>query len=482
MTKKDSALININHKQLRSSSFYIYRYKGGECTLVKVAKFGGSSLADANQFKKVAEIIRSDAKRKFIVVSAPGKRHDHDFKITDLLIQLGEAYMKNEKYKSYYITIIDRFATIIRDLQLDESLIGKIEAKLQEIMESDLDYHEKLNHFKAVGEDTSAKILSQYLQSLGTNATYINPKDAGMILRDDEFGAQLLEESYEQIYKLRDYDEEVLVIPGFFGYTKEGKLTTFSRGGSDITGAIIAAGVKAELYENFTDVDCVYTVNPNIVKNPKPITTLTYREMRELSYAGFSVFHDEALIPAFKANIPVAIKNTNNPSAPGTKIVKEKKDSEKRVVGIASDTGFSSIYVSKYLMNREIGFGRRLLQIFEEEHVSFEHVPSGIDEMTVIVRDSQLTDKKLETIVQRIKDELAPDTVSVHDNLALIMVVGEGMKETIGMAQTATTALGNAKVNIEMINQGSSEVSMMFGIKANDLHRAIQSLYDAFFG
>src|SRR5690606_18387231 len=155
-----------------------------------------------------------------------------------------------------------------------------------------------------------------------------------------EFGAQLLEESYEQIYKLRDYDEEVLVIPGFFGYTKEGKLTTFSRGGSDITGAIIAAGVKAELYENFTDVDCVYTVNPNIVKNPKPITTLTYREMRELSYAGFSVFHDEALIPAFKANIPVAIKNTNNPSAPGTKIVKEKKDSEKRVVGIASDTGF----------------------------------------------------------------------------------------------------------------------------------------------
>lgn len=447
---------------------------------MKVAKFGGSSLADANQFKKVAEIIKSDEKRKFIIVSAPGKRHDHDFKITDLLIQLGEAYMKKEKYKSYYITIMDRFSTIIRDLNIDEALIDEIEEKLQSIMYSDMEYNEKLDHFKAVGEDSSAKILSKYLQTLNIQASYINPQAAGMILKEDEFGAQLLEESYDEIYKLRDYDG-VLVIPGFFGYTKEGKLTTFSRGGSDITGAIIAAGVKAELYENFTDVDSVYTVNPNIVENPKPITTLTYREMRELSYAGFSVFHDEALIPAFKANIPVAIKNTNNPSAPGTKIVSEKETNEKRVVGIASDTGFSSIYVSKYLMNREIGFGRRLLQILEEEHVSFEHAPSGIDEMTIIVRDSQLTEEKLDTIVSRIKNELTPDTVSVHHHLALIMVVGEGMKETIGMAQTATTALGNAKVNIEMINQGSSEVSMMFGIKANDLHRAISSLYQAFF-
>lgn len=446
---------------------------------MKVAKFGGTSLADANQFKKVADIIKADEERKFIVVSAPGKRHEHDFKITDLLIRLGEAYVKKEKYKSYYITIVDRFFQIINDLELDESLMNEIEDRIKQVMELDLEFNEKLDHFKAIGEDSSAKILSQYLQKLGLEASYVNPKDAGILLEDTPTGAKLSDKSYDRIYQLRDRGG-ILVIPGFFGYTEDGKLLTFSRGGSDITGAIVAAGVKASLYENFTDVDSVYTVNPKIVENPKPIELLTYREMRELSYAGFSVFHDEALIPAFKANIPVEIKNTNNPLKKGTLIVSNKKPNDNCVVGIASDTGFSSIYVSKFLMNRELGFGRKLLQIFEEEGVSFEHVPSGIDEMTVIVRDSQLGDKE-ERIVERIKNELHPDTVAVHHNLALIMVVGEGMKETIGMAQRATTALGEAKVNIEMINQGSSEVSMMFGIKANDLHRAIKSLYREFF-
>lgn len=446
---------------------------------MKVAKFGGTSLADANQFKKVADIIKADEERKFIVVSAPGKRHEHDFKITDLLIRLGEAYVKKEKYKSYYITIVDRFFQIINDLELDESLMNEIEDRIKQVMELDLEFNEKLDHFKAIGEDSSAKILSQYLQKLGLEASYVNPKDAGILLEDTPTGAKLSDKSYDRIYQLRDRGG-ILVIPGFFGYTEDGKLLTFSRGGSDITGAIVAAGVRASLYENFTDVDSVYTVNPKIVENPKPIELLTYREMRELSYAGFSVFHDEALIPAFKANIPVEIKNTNNPLKKGTLIVSNKKPNDNCVVGIASDTGFSSIYVSKFLMNRELGFGRKLLQIFEEEGVSFEHVPSGIDEMTVIVRDSQLGDKE-ERIVERIKNELHPDTVAVHHNLALIMVVGEGMKETIGMAQRATTALGKAKVNIEMINQGSSEVSMMFGIKANDLHRAIKSLYREFF-
>src|SRR5699024_4785213 len=277
-------------------------------------------------------------------------------------------------------------------------------------------------------------------------------------------------------------EEGVVVIPGFYGYTNDGILATFSRGGSDITGAIIAAGIKAELYENFTDVDSVYSVNPAIIENPKEIRVLTYREMRELSYAGFSVFHDEALIPAFNAKIPVCVKNTNNPSASGTMIVAKKEEKEEKcVVGIASDTGFKSIYVSKFLMNREIGFGRKLFQILEEEQVSYEHAPSGIDDMSIIVRDSQLPDDKEELIVSRIKNELKTDTVTIHRDLALIMVVGEGMKETIGMAQTATVALGKAKVNIEMINQGSSEVSMMFGIKANGLNRAIKSLYHAFF-
>jgi len=447
---------------------------------MKVAKFGGSSLADANQFMKVANIVKEDETRKFIVVSAPGKRHDHDYKMTDLLIQLGTAYVNDEKYKSYYITIMDRFAKIIKELKLEKSLLTEIEDRLRSIMSLDLPFDEHLDHFKSLGEDSSARILSAYLNSQGVKASYTNPKDAGIILKEDDTGVQLCESSYELLTNLHD-KTGVSVIPGFFSYTANNKLKTFSRGGSDITGAIIAAGVKADLYENFTDVDSVYTVNPTIVENPKAIPVLTYREMRELSYAGFSVFHDEALIPAFKENIPVEIKNTNNPSAKGTLIVSDKKQSEYSVVGIASDTGFSSIYVSKFLMNRELGFGRKLLQILEEEGVSFEHVPSGIDEMTIIVRDTQLANNKEDIIVERIKNELSPDTVTVHHNLAMVMVVGEGMKETIGMAQTATTALGEARVNLEMINQGSSEVSMMFGIKANDLHRAIQSLYAAFF-
>lgn len=452
----------------------------GGVSRMKVAKFGGSSLADANQFRKVGEIIKSDPKRKFIVVSAPGKRHDKDFKITDLLIQLGNAYINNEKYKSYYITIMDRFSKIIEELNLSEDLITQIEDKIKSFMESDLNDADKLNSFKAIGEDSSAKILASYLRSLGLDAKYVNPKEAGIIVKDDPNGAQLLQDKIDDIYTLRE-KEGILVIPGFYGYTEDGVLTTFSRGGSDITGSIIAAGVKAELYENFTDVDSVYSVNPSIVENPKEIKVLTYREMRELSYAGFSVFHDEALIPAVKAKVPVCIKNTNNPSAPGTMIVAEREKDDKCVVGIASDTGFTSIYVSKFLMNREIGFGRKLFQIFEEENVSFEHAPSGIDDMSVIVRDSQLTEEKEKIIVDRIKNELKADTVTIHRDLALIMVVGEGMKETIGMAQTATAALGDAKVNIEMINQGSSEVSMMFGIKSDGLHRAIKSMYQAFF-
>ncbi len=450
---------------------------------MKVAKFGGSSLANAEQFRKVGNIIKEDKDRKFIVVSAPGKRHDLDYKMTDLLIDLAEAYIEKDKYKSYYITILDRFTKIVSELGLSEDLVTDIENHIQSIMQADLSDEARIDSFKAVGEDSSAKILSAYLQSLGIKATYTNPKDAGITLRNDPHGAQLEDDSYAKIYQLRKQDG-VMVIPGFFGYTKEGALTTFSRGGSDITGAIIAAGVQADLYENFTDVDSVYSVNPSIIENPKEIQILTYREMRELSYAGFSVFHDEALYPAFQEKIPVCIKNTNNPSAEGTMIVAEKAPDTSNnncVVGIAGDAGFKSIYVSKFLMNREIGFGRKLFAILEDEDVSFEHAPSGIDDISIIVRESQLSKEKEQVIIDRIENELEADTVTINRDLALIMIVGEGMKETIGMAQTATNALGDAKVNLEMINQGSSEVSMMFGIKSNGIHRAIKSLYRAFF-
>jgi len=450
--------------------------------MMKVAKFGGSSVADAEQLEKVARIIQSDKERRIIVVSAPGKRFADDVKVTDLLINLGESYKENRQYEHELSLVVERFRSIVTDLNLSDQVIDKIEIEINNIFASSETIYSKLEALKAVGEDTLAQILSEYLTSLGMNAKYLNPKDAGLILSDQPGGAQILEESFEKIYRLREYDE-ILVIPGFFGYTSTGKLVTFSRGGSDITGSIIAAGVKANLYENFTDVDSVYCVNPTIVNNPKEIATLTYKEMRELSYAGFSVFHAEALIPAVRAEIPVCIKNTNNPNCPGTMIVatKEIQTGENPVVGIASDEGFMSLYISKYLMNREIGFGRRLLHILEDEGISYEHTPSGIDDMSVIMRANQMDERKERNVIKRIKAELKPDQVHVARGLALIMIVGEGMQRQVGTAYIATKALKDANVNIEMINQGSSEVSLMFGIKEEAVNAAVKSLYQAFF-
>lgn len=447
---------------------------------MKVAKFGGSSVANAEQLRKVANIIQDDRERKVIVVSAPGKRFSEDTKVTDLLIELGDAYLKNEPYDSKLQKILDRFQEITTELQISDRVIKEIEDGIYSILSSDDSDALKMDALKATGEDSLAKVLSVYLQSLGLKAAYLNPKNAGIFVSDNPGSAQILDESYEHLYKLRNRDD-IVVIPGFFGYTLDGKLITFSRGGSDITGSIVAAGVRADLYENFTDVDSVYCVNPNIVENPKEITSLTYKEMRELSYAGFSVFHDEALIPAFKADIPVCIKNTNNPQGMGTIIVAQKAAQPNPVVGIASDTGFVSIYVSKYLMNRELGFGRKLLTILEDEGISFEHTPSGIDDISVIVRESRMPKDKEERVIARIKKELKPDTVHVDRDLALIMVVGEGMDSTVGLADKATHAFAKANVNLEMINQGSSEVSMMFGIKASKVNESVRALYEMFF-
>lgn len=447
---------------------------------MKVAKFGGSSVANAEQLRKVGNIIKADPQRRFIVVSAPGKRFKSDRKITDMLIELGEVHCNNGQTDEYVYPIMQRFNEIVEELNISGEILESISQSIQSILHSKNSDPEKMDALKSIGEDSSAKILSAYLNHIGISAKYVNPQDAGILVSNEPGNAKILPESYEIIYNLRD-SEEVLVIPGFFGYTKNGKLITFSRGGSDITGSIVAAGVKASLYENFTDVDSVFSVNPAFVKDPQKITTLTYKEMRELSYAGFSVFHDEALIPAYKDEIPVCIKNTNNPEAPGTYIVSEKKPSEKCVVGIASDTGFCSIYISKYLMNREIGFGRKLFHILEDEGISFEHAPSGIDDMSIILRESGLPIAKEKKILQRIQADLHPDLISIHRNLAMIMIVGEGLVRTIGLAQKATTAIASANVNIEMINQGSSEVSMMFGIKAEDLDKAVKSLYYAFF-
>jgi len=448
---------------------------------MKVVKFGGSSLASGEQLKKVFQIVVSDPERKIVVVSAPGKRFSDDIKVTDLLIDCAEKVLAGEEIESEFATIIERYASIAKELEISLDIIDTISRDLKALLNGNKEKPDRfLDAIKASGEDNNAKLIAAYFQHRGVLAQYVSPKEAGLIVSDEPGNAQVLPESYDNLYKLRDR-EGIIVFPGFFGHNKNGDVLTFSRSGSDITGSILANGVKADLYENFTDVDAVYAVNPTIVQNPKEISELTYREMRELSYAGFSVFHDEALIPAFRAGIPVNVKNTNNPTAPGTRIVNERANTNGPVIGIASDKGFCSIYISKYLMNREIGFGRRLLQILEDFGLTYEHVPSGIDDVTVILRQNQM-DKEIEAaITKRIINELHADEVIIEHNLVLIMVVGEGMRHNVGTTARAAKALANAGVNIEMINQGSSEVSMMFGVKEAQEKRAVQALYNEFF-
>ncbi|MBI0575846.1 aspartate kinase [Neobacillus cucumis] len=448
---------------------------------MKVVKFGGSSLASGKQLEKVFQIVVSDPARKVVVVSAPGKRFSEDEKVTDLLIECAELSLQNQDPKEKLATVVARYALIAEELAISSDVIHEIENDLKRRVSSDKSNPERfMDLMKASGEDNNAKLVAAYFQSQGVDASYVDPKDAGLLVSDEPGNAQTLPESYSKLASLHDR-RGILVFPGFFGYSKEGDVFTFSRSGSDITGSILANALKADLYENFTDVDAVYSVNPSLVSHPKEIKELTYREMRELSYAGFSVLHDEALVPAFRAGIPVNIKNTNNPSAPGTRIVYERDNTNGPVIGIASDEGFCSIYVSKYLMNREVGFGRKLLGILEEFGLSYEHTPSGIDDISVILRENQLAPGMEEEIKRRIETDLNADLVKFEHSLALIMVVGEGMRRNVGTMARASKALAKAKINIEMINQGSSEVSMMFGVKEVEEKRAVQALYDEFF-
>jgi aspartate kinase len=449
---------------------------------MKVCKFGGSSLADPAQVNKVCNIIAADPARRVVVVSAPGKRHGDDLKVTDMLINCANLKLRGESPDAELKMIIDRYASLVEGLGLEHGLVEQIAADLNARIEHRAEHPEHfMDSMKAAGEDNCARVIAAALVKRGLNAHYLNPGEAGLLLSEQYGNAMVLPESYEQLAHLRDRSG-ITVVPGFFGYTRDGAVVTFPRGGSDITGSILAAAVAAELYENFTDVDSVLSADPSIVENAAPVLELTYREMRELSYAGFGVLHDEAIIPAVTAGIPICIRNTNNPAAPGTMIVPERKYEASKVVGIAASDGFCTILVNKYLMNREIGFGRRLLQIFEQEGLSYEHTPSGIDSMSVIVRQGDLDAARQKRILARIRSELAVDDVEVEHGLALIMIVGEGMRYTVGMAARAVTALAKAGVNIEMINQGASEISVMFGVKETDCRRAVRSLYREFFG
>ena len=447
---------------------------------MKVVKFGGSSLANAQQIEKVVSIVQSDASRRVVVVSAPGKRFSDDIKVTDLLIQIAETIFAQGDAQALVDQVIARYADIQQALSLPEGLIEQIQTDLQERLKTDsTNQAQFLDTMKAAGEDNNARLVAAAICAAGTPAIYTDPGEAGMLLSDEFGNAEVLPESYERLTQLKKSDS-VVVFPGFFGRTKAGEIATFPRGGSDITGAILAAALRAEVYENFTDVDSVYALDPRLVPEAPAIETMTYREMRELAYAGFGVFHDEAIVPAVQAEIPICIKNTNRPDAPGTMVVPHHKVDHSAVTGISSARGFSAIYIDKYMMNREVGFGRRLLQVLEEEKISYEHTPSGIDNMSIILQSAELAGKESE-VLDRLKEALLPDDITIEHELALIMVVGEGMHFSVGMAAKATHALAEADVNIEMINQGASEISMMFAVKEEDREKAVSALGGAFF-
>ena len=453
---------------------------------MKVCKFGGSSLADAAQVNKVIDIVLSDPARRIVVVSAPGKRHSGDTKVTDLLITLAETALKGSNTDREFGEVVERYASMADELKLGGDIVRTIEEDLRGRLAQakELAPEEFMDLMKAAGEDNNAKLVAVAFEARGRRARYASPKDTGMVLKGSFGDATLDPESYARLSRAFSNFEGIVIYPGFFGYTRDGKVATFPRGGSDITGSILAAAVCADVYENFTDVDSVYPCDPRIVEEVKKgdgIPTMTYREMRELAYAGFGVFNDDAVIPAVKARIPINIRNTNHPSAPGTMIQQSRRVVPGTVVGIASADGFCNIVVEKYLMNRQIGFGRRLLQVLEEAGISYEHMPSGVDSQCVVVKECYLPKENEHKILQALRRELEPDYVTIERDLTMVMVVGEGMCYTPGMLAKACLALASAGVSVSMVNQGSSEVSFMIAIRKQDRDPAVKALYRAFF-
>lgn len=452
---------------------------------MKVCKFGGSSLANAAQLNKVMDIVLADPARRIVVVSAPGKRHSQDTKVTDLLIALADTALKGENTDRQFGAVVERYAEMAQELKLGDEIVREIEMDLMDRLAkvASLEPAEFMDLMKASGEDNNAKLVAVAFTARGRKARYASPKDTGMVLTGPFGDATLDPSSYATLSRAFSSFDGIVIYPGFFGYTKEGKVATFPRGGSDITGSILAAAVCADVYENFTDVDSVYPVDPRLVPEvSEGIATMTYREMRELAYAGFGVFADEAVIPAVRARIPINIRNTNHPSEPGTMIQQSRRVVPGTIVGIAAADNFCNIVVEKYLMNREVGFGRRLLQVLEDEGIAYEHMPSGVDSQCVVVKGQCLPKSKELKVIQAIKRELNPDYVAVERDITILMIVGEGMCYTPGMLAKACLALASVGISVSMVNQGSSEVSFMIAIRQQDREAAVRALYKAFFG
>lgn len=432
----------------------------------KVVKFGGSSLASAEQFQKVAGIIHSDDNRRYVVPSAPGKRFSDDTKVTDMLYACYHLAEAEQDFKKELSAIAERYQEIIDGLSLTLSL--KDEFKTIE-----KNFKEKAgeNYAASRGEYLNGIIMAAYLgYEFVDAAEVIRFKDNG------DFDAEVTNEILGQ----RLAGIERAVIPGFYGSYADGKVKTFSRGGSDVTGSIVARAVKADVYENWTDVSGFLVADPRIIENPEAIETITYRELRELSYMGASVLHEDAIFPVRREGIPINIRNTNKPEDEGTWIVESTCQKSKYVItGVAGKKGFCSVNIEKAMMNSEIGFGRKVLQAFEDYGISFEHVPSGIDTMTVFVHQDEFIDKeqKVVSAIHRLAD---PDAIDIEADLALIAVVGRGMKSTRGTAGRIFSALAHANVNVKMIDQGSSELNIIIGVANDDFETAIKAIYDIF--
>lgn len=441
---------------------------------MKVVKFGGSSLANGPQLAKVIDIMQADDSRQVLVVSAPGKRHDDDIKVTDLLIK----YADNPTNEALQAQIYDRYWEIASYFELPKEKFSQIEDQIKnlatELFKTPAD---QLAAFKAHGEKLNAMLIALIFNHLGLPAIYADPKALGILVTGTADSAQVSEFTYQNIKRF-PFEEEYLIVPGFYGYTADDQIATFARGGSDITGSIMARGLKAELYENFTDVSAIFAANPKLVENPRAISQMSYKEMRELAYAGFQVFNDEAIIPAIQGQVTINVKNTNDPSAPGTLIVPDTQlNVTTKITGVANSNRFAAIYLHRYLLNKEVGFTLKILQILLKYNISYEHMPSGIDDLTIILDKSQLDEDKIKLAMSEIQTAVQPDILEWYEDYAIIMVVGEGMRDQVGVLADILGALAHKNIGVKMINQGASRIAVMLGVSQADAADAVKAIY-----
>ena len=433
----------------------------------KVVKFGGSSLADAQHFAQVAKIIKADPARKYVVPSAPGKRYKDDTKVTDMLYTCYEMVKRHEDIDEYYQQVCDRYNGIIKELGLNFDISGELEYVKNALM-----HRSGRDYAASRGEYLNGLILAKYL-----GFSFIDAENVIFFRENGTFDAEKTNEAMAE--ELAKYQNAV--IPGFYGVMPNGTIKTFSRGGSDITGSIVARAAQADLYENWTDVSGFMMADPRIVENPSSIETITYRELRELSYMGATVLHEDAIFPVRFAGIPINIRNTNRPEDDGTMIVSETRDydTEKVITGVAGKKGFSVISIEKDMMNAEIGFGRRVLDVLEDHEISFEHLPSGIDTMSIVV-STQALEGRRERIINSISRIVRADHVEIQDGLCLIAVVGRGMVKAKGTAARVFNAVSAADVNIRMIDQGSSELNIILGVDDDAYETALGAIFTEF--